>query len=114
CDIARIRQYFAGTPFNAAINEAQRADTSPYNPAGGSGDGHFDATDLVQVRRYAGALDPAQAAGGPTTITAADPLDEATRADKGSNSSKSETKRVMRVVSATAEPGGKVAVSIEM
>ena len=114
CDIAKIRQYFAGQPFDPAVNEFQRADTADYNPAGNSGDGKLLANDLVQVRRYAGTLDPSQAAGGPTVqLPAPDPLDGAPQMDNGADSAR-ETKRMMRVVSTTAEPGGHVVVSIEM
>src|SRR5205807_7705739 len=87
----------------------------PYDPAGNSGDGKLLANDVVQVRRYAATLDPAQPAGGPIApVPAADPLDEAANADNASDSAKSWAIRTVRVVSRVAETGSKVAVSVEM
>lgn len=63
-DVTQMRRFVVAldTP-NPSTNEFQRADIAPY---ASRGDGLIGATDAVQARRYATALDPSQEAGGPT------------------------------------------------
>ena len=116
CDIALERSLVAGiTPLAPApSNQGQRADTSPYNPAGNSGDGHLDATDLAQVRRYANALDPPQTAGGPTTITVADPSDKPAESARTDATDSPEVGRIIRVVSTSTPANSAVTVSVQI
>lgn len=63
-DVTQMRRFVVAldTP-DPSNNEFQRADIAPY---ASRGDGFIGATDAVQARRYATALDPSQEAGGPT------------------------------------------------
>ena len=105
-DVTIERQFVVGTLIpNPAFNEFQRADTSP---AFSKGDGQLDSTDVVQERRYVVALDGPQSAGGlnaaPQPVLGAAP-----ETDKGFGGN-----RAMRVVAATASPGSKVTVPVEI
>jgi len=109
-DLAIIRQMVAGLiQPNAGFNEFQRADSAP---SATKGDGQLTATDIVQARRYAAALDPLQTAGGPFTAIAP-PVAPPASAAAASVEAPS-VGRTMRVVSTAGTAGSTVTVPIDL
>jgi hypothetical protein len=62
-DLPRERRSVAGLDSPDGGPEFQRADAAPTSSLG---DGHVQANDLSQVRRYVAGIDPLTPAGGPT------------------------------------------------
>ena len=108
-DVAVIRQIVVGviTP-DPTTNEFQRADSAPRAT---SGDGILSSGDTIQTRRYVAGLDAPQPAGGPMVSSL--PNFGGDRPDGGSLYGDTKP-RTLRIVSASAAPGGKATVSIEM
>ena len=105
-DVAMIRQFVVGNFVpQAGFNEFQRADSAPRVD---SGNGVLNSGDVVQVRRYAAALDPLQPAGGPASPVIAPPAYIG-----GAFLGKPEGRRI-QIVPTAAAAGSKALVGIDL
>lgn len=129
-DFTQVGKFIAGldTPdAPTATNEFQRADCAP---RGTKGDGVLDITDFTQAGRYAAGLDASQSAGGasqangfaaPQVLSKTSVLIDGAKSSGKKSAKDSLSKpeivavpRVIRVVNASASPGGQVLVTVEV
>ena len=112
-DVSQMERFQAGLDTDYMSNEFQRADCAP---AATRGDGRVSSIDVAQASSYQAALDNSQSAGGPTA-----PMQRNSSDSRLKNKTKSEANtdapsapREVRVVNTTANPGGTVAVTIQV
>lgn len=103
-DAAQVGRFAAGLEAPNNGNEFQRADCSPLAT---KGNGVLNGLDWAQASRYAATLDQVTTAGGPSS-----PASALTHYIESYAPDSIEQQRVIRVVNASAQPGGMVNVSI--